>query len=85
MWNPCFVQILGKAELLNPGGSVKDRIALRIVEEALEDGRLAPGRWLVRASQLGRADRVQLGWGIACNRLGRGSGGPGCQHFSHVL
>jgi hypothetical protein len=29
------VQILGKAEFLNPGGSVKDRVALRIVQEAL--------------------------------------------------
>lgn len=29
------MQILGKAEFLNPGGSVKDRVALRIVQEAL--------------------------------------------------
>jgi hypothetical protein len=29
------LQILGKAEFLNPGGSVKDRVALRIVQEAL--------------------------------------------------
>jgi hypothetical protein len=28
-------QILGKAEFLNPGGSVKDRVALRIIQEAL--------------------------------------------------
>lgn len=36
-------QILGKAEFLNPGGSVKDRVALQIVREALADGRLKPG------------------------------------------
>lgn len=35
-------QILGKAEFLNPGGSVKDRVALQIVTEALADGRLKP-------------------------------------------
>jgi cysteine synthase len=29
------LQILGKAEFLNPGGSVKDRVALRILQEAL--------------------------------------------------
>jgi cysteine synthase A len=37
------LQILGKAEFLNPGGSVKDRVALRIVEEALASGQLQPG------------------------------------------
>lgn len=36
-------QIYGKAEFLNPGGSVKDRVALRIVAEALQEGRLQPG------------------------------------------
>ena len=27
------MQILGKAEFLNPGGSVKDRVAVKIIEE----------------------------------------------------
>ncbi|XP_011095533.1 cysteine synthase 2 [Sesamum indicum] len=36
-------EILGKAEFLNPGGSVKDRVAVKIIEEALETGALAPG------------------------------------------
>eukprot|EP00798_Chlamydomonas_sp_ICE-L_P014225 gene14225-20196_t len=36
-------EILGKCEFLNPGGSVKDRVALQIVQEALADGRLQPG------------------------------------------
>ncbi|KAK9268471.1 hypothetical protein L1049_000222 [Liquidambar formosana] len=35
--------ILGKAEFLNPGGSVKDRVAVKIIEEALESGQLAQG------------------------------------------
>lgn len=36
-------QIYGKAEFLNPGGSVKDRIALQITREALACGQLVPG------------------------------------------
>ena len=36
-------QVLAKAEMLNPGGSVKDRVALQVIQEALADGRLAPG------------------------------------------
>ncbi|GIL88364.1 hypothetical protein Vretimale_15049 [Volvox reticuliferus] len=36
-------EILAKAEMLNPGGSVKDRVALQIVTEALQEGRLRPG------------------------------------------
>ncbi|WVY91645.1 hypothetical protein V8G54_037159 [Vigna mungo] len=36
-------QILGKCEFLNPGGSVKDRVALQIIQEALESGQLRPG------------------------------------------
>lgn len=40
-------EILGKAEFLNPGGSVKDRVALRIIEEAMESGKLT-GEGLVR-------------------------------------
>ncbi|GLC62197.1 hypothetical protein PLESTB_001854200 [Pleodorina starrii] len=36
-------EILAKAEMLNPGGSVKDRVALQVASEALAEGRLAPG------------------------------------------
>jgi cysteine synthase A len=36
------VEILGKAEYLNPGGSVKDRVALRMIEDAERDGLLEP-------------------------------------------
>lgn len=32
---PNCVQILGKAEFLNPGGSVKDRVAVKIIEEVI--------------------------------------------------
>ncbi|MGD0379691.1 MAG: pyridoxal-phosphate dependent enzyme [Acidimicrobiales bacterium] len=43
-------RILIKLEGQNPGGSVKDRIALSMVEEAEKDGRLAPGDTLLEPS-----------------------------------
>ena len=38
------VNIYAKLEGFNPTGSIKDRIALRMVEEAEQDGRLVPAR-----------------------------------------
>lgn len=40
-------QILAKLEYLSPGGSKKDRIALRMIEEAEESGNLSPGQPVV--------------------------------------
>merc|ERR1719428_2404354 len=40
-------EILGKVEFFNAGGSVKDRIALRMVEEAEKSGRIKPGDLLI--------------------------------------
>lgn len=42
--------IWGKCEHLNPGGSVKDRIAVAIVDRAEREGRLKPGDTLVEAT-----------------------------------
>src|SRR5262245_3403466 len=42
--------IFGKAENLNPGGSVKDRIGLSIIEAAEKEGRLKPGGVIVEAT-----------------------------------
>ena len=44
------VRILGKMEGQNPGGSVKDRIALAMVQEAEADGTLTPGRTIIEPS-----------------------------------
>src|SRR5271166_3824673 len=44
------VPVLAKCEHLNPGGSVKDRIALAIVNNAEERGLLAPGATLIEAT-----------------------------------
>jgi len=43
-------EILGKAEFLNPGGSVKDRIAKYIIEKAEEAGSLKPGSVIAEAT-----------------------------------
>jgi cystathionine beta-synthase len=40
-------QIVAKIEYFNPGGSIKDRVALRLVEAAERDGRLKPGGTLI--------------------------------------
>ena len=44
---PANVRIFAKAEWTNPGGSVKDRAALNIIETAQREGKLKPGITLV--------------------------------------
>ena len=41
------VRILGKYEATNPGGSVKDRVALAMIDTAEEEGRLKPGGTII--------------------------------------
>ena len=41
------LQIYAKAEFLNPGGSIKDRIALNMTEQAEKDGKLRPGMTII--------------------------------------
>src|SRR6478672_1837058 len=43
-------EILGKAEFMNPGGSVKDRAALGIILDAESSGRLRPGDTIVEGT-----------------------------------
>jgi cysteine synthase B len=45
--NPSAVNIYAKVEGVNPGGSVKDRIALRMVEQAEREGRLKKGKTII--------------------------------------
>jgi cysteine synthase A len=40
----CHVELFAKIESFNPGGSVKDRIGLALIEAAEADGRIEPGR-----------------------------------------
>ncbi len=48
------VPVLGKCEHMNPGGSVKDRIALAIVEDAERRGALRQGATLILPRRGGR-------------------------------
>jgi cystathionine beta-synthase len=47
---PAGQTLLVKCEFMNPGGSVKDRIAFRMVEKAEETGQLRPGMLIVEAT-----------------------------------
>src|ERR671926_904074 len=40
-------QVVAKVEYFNPGGSIKDRVAMRLVEAAERDGRLKPGGTII--------------------------------------
>ncbi len=44
-------EVYAKVELFNAGGSVKDRIALRMIEEAEKSGRIKPGDTLIEPTQ----------------------------------
>ena len=59
-------EILAKAELLNPGGSVKDRAALAIVQDAEKKGELRPGGTIVE----GTAGNTGIGLALVGNALG---------------
>jgi cysteine synthase len=63
------VSVLGKCEFLNPGGSVKDRIALAIVEDAERQGLLTPGMTLVEATAGNTGIGLALVAGIRGYRL----------------
>src|SRR6202043_1072519 len=58
--------ILGKAEFLNPGGSVKDRAALYIIKDAEERGLLKPGGVIVE----GTAGNTGIGLALVGNARG---------------
>lgn len=58
--------ILGKAEFMNPGGSVKDRAALAIIQDAERTGRLKPGGVIVE----GTAGNTGIGLALVGNARG---------------
>ena len=59
-------RILGKAEFMNPGGSVKDRAALAIVQDAVARGTLRPGGLIVE----GTAGNTGIGLALVANAMG---------------
>src|SRR5437016_11150693 len=62
------VRILGKLEGFNPGGSVKDRPALKMIEDGLARGRLVPGKTIL--------DSTSGNTGIALAMVGAALGYP---------
>src|SRR5437867_13003336 len=62
------VRLFGKLEGFNPGGSVKDRPALRMIQDGLERGRLVPGKTIL--------DSTSGNTGIALAMIGAALGYP---------
>ena len=58
--------IYGKAEFLNPGGSIKDRAAKAIILDAIKDGKLKDGGIIVE----GTAGNTGIGLGLVGNSMG---------------
>jgi cysteine synthase A len=59
-------KILAKAEFVQPGGSIKDRAALQIIQDARASGRLAPGQAVVEMT----SGNMGAGLAVVCNALG---------------
>lgn len=63
---PAGVKVYGKLEMMNPGGSVKDRLGLRLIERALERGQIKQGGTVVEPT----AGNTGIGLALACQRHG---------------
>lgn len=63
---PDGVDLYVKAEAFNPAGSVKDRLALNIIEEAERDGSLSPGQTVVEAT----SGNTGIGLAMVCAAKG---------------
>jgi cysteine synthase len=63
---PAHVRLYVKAELFNPAGSVKDRLALSIIEEAERRGELKPGQTVVEAT----SGNTGIGLAMVCAAKG---------------
>jgi cysteine synthase len=63
---PAGIDLYVKAEAFNPAGSVKDRLALNIIEEAERDGSLNPGQTVVEAT----SGNTGIGLAMVCAAKG---------------
>ncbi|QGX97164.1 cysteine synthase A [Roseovarius faecimaris] len=63
---PDGVELYVKAEAFNPGASVKDRLAISIIEAAERDGRLKPGQTVVEAT----SGNTGIGLAMVCAQKG---------------
>lgn len=60
------VEVFGKLELLNPGGSMKDRPALAIVQDGIRTGRIGPNTTIIESS----SGNMGIGLAQACRYWG---------------
>jgi cysteine synthase B len=60
------VQVFGKAEFFNPGGSVKDRPALNMIRRGEETGRLVPGKTLLDST----SGNTGIAYAMICSAKG---------------
>ena len=63
---PAGVELYAKLEAFNPMGSVKDRLALGVIEAAERDGRLKPGQTVIEAT----SGNTGIGLAMVCARKG---------------
>ena len=63
---PQGVELYVKAEAFNPGGSVKDRLALGVIEDAEEKGLLQPGQTVIEAT----SGNTGIGLAMVCAQKG---------------
>ncbi|WP_347312982.1 cysteine synthase A [Defluviimonas sp. SAOS-178_SWC] len=63
---PDGVRMYVKAEFFNPGGSVKDRLAINIIEAAEREGKLKPGQTVVEAT----SGNTGIGLAVVCAQKG---------------
>lgn len=63
---PSGVKVYGKMEMMNPGGSVKDRLGLKLIERAIEREQLRCGGTVVEPT----AGNTGIGLALACQRYG---------------
>lgn len=59
-------EVYAKMELLNPGGSAKDRPALRMIQEAWKEGRIRPGTVIIESS----SGNMAISLAMICKYLG---------------
>jgi cystathionine beta-synthase len=61
-------RLIAKVEMLNPGGSIKDRIAIGLIEAAEREGRLKPGGTIIEPTSGNRPGDRRPAQGLPGNR-----------------
>ena len=56
------VELYAKLEGFNPGGSIKDRIALKMIEQAEEEGMLTKDKIIIEATSRKYRNRISYDW-----------------------